>query len=455
MKKYFVLLILACLLTACGESEDIKTVKGLIYEKLDNTNTVGNMLSNRSSCQTLSWKSYTDDKNRTLVEYQCDFQLNAPTTYLNQSINERVTALNQRKIDPDKSIDANAYQRYIQELKDKNNYQKNVTHMLMKTKPSTAGADYFKAYLDLGVGNYVHLKFKTDIYTQLQTTLNEIAQSSALLRYQANRRYLLDNQQTIESTIRKNVGDQYNTGEKLIGAIYVRDPNFTAFNTAIYGVSDFFTNGDKDKKWVNYVGDTVFKKLVEINEDIAFFKSVFHRNGLTFDLSKGRADNSVYSNHYINLRDYREFERAYLMLLNGNSPEKVTVKGTKTAIEFANYQALLTHMHQLEIKQLQMLRTEHIEPMNQWVDSVIEALQDGVKIKQYRQTIIWSVLPNRTPVLLSCTLTLSLTDKNLNITTDNGFTQSCFRAAYQGQYVKDIYNQPIEHLLDEIENTIE
>lgn len=453
MKKYFVSLLLVSVLTACSESEDIKAVKGLIYEKLDNSNTVGNILSNRSMCQTLSWQSYTDDKKRTLVEYQCDFQLKAPTAYLNQSINERIKALNQRKIDPDKSINPKAYQQYVQELKDKNDYQKNLTHMLLKTTPSTVGADYFKVYLDQGLSDYVHLKFNTDIYPPLQAALNEIAQSDALSRYQTNRRYLLDNQSTIESSIRMKVGNQYNTGEKLINAIYFYALNFTELKAAIYGINGFFTNEEKDKEMMAYLGETVFTKLVEINEDIAFFKSVFHRNGLTFDLTNGLADNSVYSNNYINLRYSQDFEHAYLMLLNGNLPEKVTIKGSKTAMEFANYQALLAHLYQREIKQLQQLRTENIEPINKWIDGTVQALQDVKKIKQYRQAIIWSVLQNKPPVLLNCTLTLNLDylPNEMNIKTDNSFSQSCFSAAYQDHYIGDIYNQPINYLLDEIE----
>ncbi|WP_266181906.1 hypothetical protein [Dyella humicola] len=63
---------ICALLAGCGSSA-VSAVKDMKFD-LDPTFTVGQILDNRSVCESKSWKATKDDRGRTVVEYRCDLK---------------------------------------------------------------------------------------------------------------------------------------------------------------------------------------------------------------------------------------------------------------------------------------------------------------------------------------------------------------------------------------------
>jgi|SRR5690554_6916735 len=59
------------LISACGDSSDIKKVKNHIFENIDSSRTLGTALENRSYCKKPIWKEKVDDSGRKLVIFSC------------------------------------------------------------------------------------------------------------------------------------------------------------------------------------------------------------------------------------------------------------------------------------------------------------------------------------------------------------------------------------------------
>ncbi|WP_186125956.1 hypothetical protein [Burkholderia gladioli] len=66
---------LSAALAACGHSE-INTVKATTVPQ-DSTHTYETALSNRTSCEKDSWRTFKDETNRTVVEYRCELKSGA------------------------------------------------------------------------------------------------------------------------------------------------------------------------------------------------------------------------------------------------------------------------------------------------------------------------------------------------------------------------------------------
>lgn len=64
--------IVSIALAGCGHSE-VDTVKAASVPQ-DPTHTYATALSNRESCEKDSWRSFTDDTNRMVVEYRCELK---------------------------------------------------------------------------------------------------------------------------------------------------------------------------------------------------------------------------------------------------------------------------------------------------------------------------------------------------------------------------------------------
>lgn len=60
------------MLAGCGSSA-VSTVQESKYEQ-DPTFTMGQILNNREVCESVSWRTIKDDRNRTVVEYRCDLK---------------------------------------------------------------------------------------------------------------------------------------------------------------------------------------------------------------------------------------------------------------------------------------------------------------------------------------------------------------------------------------------
>lgn len=64
--------LIASALTGCFGEDKIKEVKGLTYDNIDPTNTLGNALDTRKMCKETKWEAGKDERKREVVTYTCE-----------------------------------------------------------------------------------------------------------------------------------------------------------------------------------------------------------------------------------------------------------------------------------------------------------------------------------------------------------------------------------------------
>lgn len=104
MKK---ILFLSILLVGCGDSSNVTSVKNSIFKLIDPTITVGNALDTRVMCSSVKWSDLKDDRNRTIVRYECKLKGydSYYESFLNASMKEissNINAIDQKEIDVNK-----------------------------------------------------------------------------------------------------------------------------------------------------------------------------------------------------------------------------------------------------------------------------------------------------------------------------------------------------------------
>ncbi|MFJ2995140.1 hypothetical protein [Pandoraea sp. NPDC087047] len=114
--------LLCTMLTGCEDSE-IGLVKAATYPA-DQTHTYGSALSKRAACKSITWKTFTDDSNRSAVEYRCELsdavpQLNKVRDTQIEEINGYLKASNENlgKAIDGVAGDAARYAKLLEEKK--------------------------------------------------------------------------------------------------------------------------------------------------------------------------------------------------------------------------------------------------------------------------------------------------------------------------------------------------
>ncbi|HIE0659586.1 TPA: hypothetical protein ACXJEZ_002086 [Providencia rettgeri] len=65
------LLFSVFLISSCGDSSDLTKVKNHVFEQLDNTRSIGNVMEHRESCNKYEWNEQEDNQGRKVVTFTC------------------------------------------------------------------------------------------------------------------------------------------------------------------------------------------------------------------------------------------------------------------------------------------------------------------------------------------------------------------------------------------------
>ncbi|OCG46496.1 hypothetical protein A9G35_05110 [Gilliamella sp. Choc5-1] len=447
MKKITIVLSVL-ILTACGDSSQVKQVKDYVYDNIDSTLTVGNALDNRNICNKTKWDSYKDERDRNIVEYTCEFKKDHPNQFLKLTFSGMAGNLKTMLVDKNINITLDGYEKFKEEEK----RYKNVKYPHYTV---------YKNYIDAKAKSYIKAKAKLVIYDKLKKALLEIEKSNALARYQENRKYLLSNKEIIIKEIKEEEkykildsrGFYARYPDNVIKSIYGDKSNDGIINYDhffLYGFSEGRTNTNIDNK-------DIVKKIEQIEKDIISIKEILKKHGLIFE--RGYASFKRYKGEKVELLDLYDDDYSkliYQYLLEGNSAKKITLntKDGKRTLSVNNYQELLVYFEGVENGIVKNIIEKVIDPYNQNLTNKInqfEKLAKDIKTESYQQKIKWVLIGERNPSLISCELEFK-TDGYPSVKSDSSMSSSCFRNAYKTNYVDQIYNQPIMSFINKVAN---
>jgi hypothetical protein len=425
MKKITIVLSVL-ILTACGDSSQVKQVKDYVYDNIDSTLTVGNALDNRNICNKTKWDSYKDEQDRNIVEYTCEFKKDRPNQFLKLTFSGMAGNLKTMLVDKNINIALDDYRKF----KEEEERYKNVKYPHYTV---------YKNHIDAKARSHIEAKAKLVIYDNLKKALLEIEKSNAFARYKENRRYLLSNKATIKMEESYLAPSIYGYDDDPTTGILSYNPFFQwdfFYNSPIYISAKDGSLSNKD----------LAKRIKQIEEDVTSIKKILEKHGLIFTRGKSSL---------VNL--YNDDSRlAYEYLLQGNSAKNITLntKDGKKTLSVKNYQELLTYLEGVENGIARGIVEKVIDPYNQNITNKInqfEKREKDIKTESYQQKIKWVLIGERNPSLMSCELEFKA-DGYPSVKSDSSMLSSCFRNAYKSNYVDQIYNQPIMNFINRVAN---
>ncbi|MFQ0994288.1 hypothetical protein ACGH6Q_04550 [Gilliamella sp. BG2] len=437
MKKITIVLSVL-ILTACGDSSQVKQVKDYVYDNVDSTLTVGNALDNRNICNKTKWDSYKDERDRNIVEYTCEFKKDRPNQFLNLTFSGIAGNLKTMLVDKNINITLDDYAKFKEE--EERNKNKNVKYPHYTV---------YKNHIDAKARSYIEAKAKLVIYDELKKALLEIEKSNALARYQENRKYLLSNKATIKMEVSDYVATGiYGYNDDQTRGLLSCDPffDFDYFHYAPTSNSDF---SNKE----------LAKRIKQIKEDLTSIKKILSKHNL--DLYKREDPKLVTLYRYngsISVHLYNDYSRlVFEYLLQGNSAKNITLNtkdGKKTTLSVKNYQEILAYLEGVENGIVRGIVEKIIDPYNQNITNKInqfEKRSKDIKTESYQQKIKWVLIGERKPSLMGCELEFKA-DGYPSVKSDSSMSSSCFQNAYKSNYVDQIYNQPIMSFINMVAN---
>ncbi|OCG44399.1 hypothetical protein A9G28_00160 [Gilliamella sp. Fer1-1] len=436
MKKITIVLSVL-ILTACGDSSQVKQVKDYVYDNIDSTLTVGNALDNRNICNKTKWDSYKDERDRNIVEYTCEFKKDHPNQFLKLTFSGMAGNLKTMLVDKNINITLDDYLKF----KEEERRYKNVKYPHYTV---------YKNYIDAKAKSYIEAKAKLFIYDKLKKALLEIEKSNAFARYQENRKYFLSNKAIIIKEI-EEMEESYLVSY-LVDDIYGHDDDPT---TGILSCNPFFVfsyfhgstihihakNGSLSNK-------DLAKRIKQIEEDVTSIQKIlFKYDDFSFYMQPSYKSVNLYND---------DSRLAFEYLLQGNSTKNITLntKDGKKTLSVKNYQEILAYIEGIENGIIKNVIERVIDPYNQNITNTINQFEKrtkDIKTESYQQKIKWVLIGERNPSLMSCELEFKA-DGYPPVKSDSSMSSSCFRNAYKSNYVDQIYNQPIMSFINKVAN---
>ncbi|OCG35795.1 hypothetical protein A9G29_01815 [Gilliamella sp. Fer2-1] len=461
MKKYFIIIVVL-FLTACGDSEEVKRVKALIYPQLDQTITVGNALENREICKSVNWKFLKDEKKRDIVEYNCNLDTKNAEKFLYAQLDDELNILKSKFVETDIKVSPEEYKKFrIDEVKASKNKRYKYT--------------IYENYVDINATEFIYANAKLAVYNLLGQALDDISKSKAFIRYQQNRNYFITNKESIEKIILED--HSISLPNDLINYIY----------SSIYSslVGDIYWMVDRDKsspsssfRWENISNKAIHNKIEEMLSDIKDIHNQLKQHKIYFSRSylfenQGGFINPIYNkkirysdkllkidddNGMINLAHSSACDQTLQYFLEGETPKTVSVYDHKieTKIPANNYRELLESLKTKEKNVISKFVSDVLVPHNNKNKAnieILEKLQSNIKIKNYTQKIRWSLVGEQKPVLANCELIVE-TNSFPPVISDSKLANNCFSATYSDQYVDSVYNDPLYQLLYDINSNL-
>lgn len=457
MKKNFIIIVVL-LLTACDNSENIKRVKALIYPQFDKTITVGNALDNRDLCKIVNWKSLKDEKQRDIVEYNCNLDTKNAENFLHTQLEYELNTLKSKFVEIDIKVSPEEYKKFrIDEVKASRNKRYKYT--------------IYENYVDINEQEFIYANAKLEVYNLLGQALDDISKSKAFIRYQQNRNYFLTNKENIEKVILED-HSIYNPQETVD---YIYSSTHSSLIENIFWI-DSDDSPSLFFDWKSISNQTIHNKIEEMLIDIKDIHNQLKEHKIYFShsylVNQGgfrdpiRDKEIVYDDKLlkidnkgmINLAHSYACSQIFRYFLEGETPKIVSIYDNKieTKISANNYYELLESLKKAQKNIISKIISDILVPYNNVNKSNIEILQNlqrNLKIKSYEQKIRWSLVGEQEPELASCELIIE-TNSFPTLISDPKLANRCFSATYSNQYIDSVYNDPLYQLLNNINSNL-